>query len=29
METAALKKISDNRNTPFERDLTNLYTAAT
>jgi hypothetical protein len=29
METAALKKAGDNRNTPFVRELTNLYTAAT
>ncbi|PPQ79804.1 LOW QUALITY PROTEIN: hypothetical protein CVT26_012571 [Gymnopilus dilepis] len=29
IETAALKKISDNRNAPFERRLTHLYTAAT
>ncbi|BEJ16126.1 hypothetical protein CspHIS471_0507310 [Cutaneotrichosporon sp. HIS471] len=29
METAALKKVGDNRNTPFVRELTNLYTAAT
>lgn len=29
METAALKKIGDNRNAPFVRELTNLYTAAT
>ncbi|KAG7092381.1 hypothetical protein E1B28_008738 [Marasmius oreades] len=28
-ETAALKKISDNRNAPFERKLHRLYTAAT
>ena len=29
METAALKAIGDNRNQPFERKLTHLYTAAT
>lgn len=29
METAALKKVGDNRNTPFVRELTHLYTAAT
>ncbi|EJD05960.1 uncharacterized protein FOMMEDRAFT_104344 [Fomitiporia mediterranea MF3/22] len=29
METAALKKISDTRNKPFERALTHMYTAAT
>ena len=28
-ETAALKKIGDNRSGPFERKLTNLYTLAT
>ncbi|KAF4615129.1 hypothetical protein D9613_003157 [Agrocybe pediades] len=28
-ETAALKKVSDNRNTLFERKLTNLFTATT
>jgi DNA mismatch repair protein MSH3 len=28
-ETAALKAIGDNRNKPFERKLTNLYTSAT
>ncbi|TDL27572.1 DNA mismatch repair protein MSH3 [Rickenella mellea] len=28
-ETAALKKVSDNRNAPFERQLTHLFTAAT
>ncbi|KLO18801.1 hypothetical protein SCHPADRAFT_819209 [Schizopora paradoxa] len=28
-ETAALKKVSDNRNAPFTRQLTHLYTAAT
>lgn len=28
-ETAALKKVGDNRNAPFERELTHLYTAAT
>ncbi|WVQ79017.1 hypothetical protein IAT38_001109 [Cryptococcus sp. DSM 104549] len=28
-ETAALKKISDNRNAPFSRELTHLFTAAT
>lgn len=28
-ETAALKKASDNRNAPFERELTHLYTATT
>ncbi|PPR04975.1 hypothetical protein CVT24_010433 [Panaeolus cyanescens] len=29
IETAALKKIGDNRNAPFERKVTQLYTAAT
>ncbi|TFK72184.1 hypothetical protein BDN72DRAFT_836577 [Pluteus cervinus] len=29
IETAALKKIGDNRNAPFERKLTHLFTAAT
>ncbi|KAF8959081.1 DNA mismatch repair protein MSH3 [Flammula alnicola] len=29
IETAALKKISDNRNAPFDRKLAHLYTAAT
>jgi DNA mismatch repair protein MSH3 len=29
VETAALKKVSDNRNAPFDRRLTCLYTAAT
>ncbi|KAJ3337586.1 Mismatch repair protein msh3 [Gonapodya sp. JEL0774] len=29
METAALKKAGDNRNTPFVRKLTNLYTTST
>ncbi|CAE6491489.1 unnamed protein product [Rhizoctonia solani] len=29
METAALKKASDNRSAPFDRQLTHLYTAAT
>lgn len=29
VETAALKKISDNRNAPFDRKMTHLYTAAT
>jgi DNA mismatch repair protein MSH3 len=29
METAALKKVGDNRNAPFVRELTHLYTAAT
>ncbi|KAH9063827.1 DNA mismatch repair protein MSH3 [Lactarius deliciosus] len=28
-ETAALKKVGSNRNAPFERELTHLYTAAT
>jgi DNA mismatch repair protein MSH3 len=28
-ETAALKKVSDNRNAPFTRRLTHLFTAAT
>ncbi|KAH9180266.1 DNA mismatch repair protein MSH3 [Lactarius sanguifluus] len=28
-ETAALKKVGNNRNAPFERELTHLYTAAT
>jgi hypothetical protein len=28
-ETAALKAVGDNRNKPFERAMTNLYTAAT
>jgi DNA mismatch repair ATPase MutS len=29
IETAALKKIGDNKSGPFERQLTKLYTAAT
>ncbi|KIK59832.1 hypothetical protein GYMLUDRAFT_261825 [Collybiopsis luxurians FD-317 M1] len=29
VETAALKKVSENRNKPFERKLVRLYTAAT
>jgi len=29
METAALKAVSENRNKPFDRKLTHLYTAAT
>ncbi|KAL5529107.1 hypothetical protein ACEPAG_5081 [Sanghuangporus baumii] len=29
LETAALKRVSDNRNKPFERELTHMYTAAT
>ena len=29
METAALKAVGDNRNTPFTRKLTNLYTKGT
>ncbi|KAJ8078692.1 Mismatch repair protein msh3 [Marasmius tenuissimus] len=29
VETAALKKVGDNRNAPFERKLVRLYTAAT
>jgi len=29
VETAALKAASDNKNTPFTRELTNLYTKAT
>lgn len=29
IETAALKAVGDNRNQPFERKLTHLYTAAT
>ncbi|KAJ3880958.1 DNA mismatch repair protein MSH3 [Lentinula edodes] len=29
VETAALKKVGENRNTPFERKLVRLYTAAT
>ncbi|KAH8117506.1 muts domain V-domain-containing protein [Phellopilus nigrolimitatus] len=29
IETAALKKVSENRNNPFHRALTNMYTAAT
>lgn len=29
IETAALKKVGDNRNTPFVRKLTNLYTKGT
>lgn len=29
METAALKKVGENRNAPFTRELTQLYTAAT
>jgi DNA mismatch repair protein MSH3 len=28
-ETAALKKAGDNRNAPFTRELTHLFTAAT
>lgn len=28
-ETAALKKVGENRNAPFERELTHLYTAVT
>ncbi|KAI5124483.1 hypothetical protein M0805_003010 [Coniferiporia weirii] len=28
-ETAALKKVSENRNNPFDRALTHMYTAAT
>ena len=28
-ETAALKKIGDNRNAPFDRKVTRLFTAAT
>ena len=28
-ETAALKKASENRNNPFERELVAMYTAAT
>lgn len=28
-ETAALKKLGDNRNVVFEREMTHLYTAAT
>lgn len=28
-ETAALKATSDNKNTPFERQLTGIYTKAT
>ena len=28
-ETAALKKAGQNRNAPFERELTHLYTAVT
>jgi len=28
-ETAALKKVSENRNAPFTRELTHLFTAAT
>ena len=28
-ETAALKKVGDNRNAPFTRELTHLFTAAT
>jgi DNA mismatch repair ATPase MutS len=28
-ETAALKKIGDNRNAPFDRKVTHLFTAAT
>ena len=28
-ETAALKKVGDNRNDVFERKMTHLYTAAT
>jgi len=29
METAALKKVGENRNAPFTRELTHLFTAAT
>jgi DNA mismatch repair protein MSH3 len=29
IETAALKKASENKNTPFTRKVTNMYTAAT
>lgn len=29
METAALKAAGDNRNKPFERKMTHLYTAST
>ncbi len=29
METAALKAAGDNRNTPFTRELANLYTKST
>ncbi|KAJ9120824.1 hypothetical protein QFC22_002758 [Naganishia vaughanmartiniae] len=29
METAALKAVGENRNKPFERKMTNLYTSAT
>lgn len=29
IETAALKKAGDNRNAPFVRKLTNVYTSAT
>lgn len=29
METAALKKVGENRNAPFTRQLTHLFTAAT
>lgn len=28
-ETAALKKVGDNRNAPFTRELTHLYTSST
>ncbi len=28
-ETAALKAVGENRNQPFKRELTSLYTAAT
>jgi len=28
-ETAALKKVGDNRNAPFDRKVTHLFTAAT
>jgi DNA mismatch repair protein MSH3 len=29
IETAALKKVGENRNAPFVRELTQLYTAVT
>ncbi|KAL2351758.1 DNA mismatch repair protein MSH3 [Cryomyces antarcticus] len=29
LETAALKKVGDNRNTPFVREITNVYTKGT